>query len=248
MRWIAITGLLAIGACGGGTPALSPTLPTTVATQSPAPIATAPPSTTAPAPTTAGADSKAIAVHLVNAIDELQALSGDVTEWALPEGQWAVDNIDSAHMAPPAIAAYMDAMGTLLADLQAGVDTGPAVAAILATRPALAAMAPGAVGMAPPTPAPAKPVVVKGTGSQKTKPFNLAAGDFTVTISGRGNGNVIVDLNLRSAPAYDGETLFNEIAYAKYKYSTVAYGLAGGSYYLDLAIDNAWVVTFTPLP
>ena len=96
-----------------------------------------------------------------------------------------------------------------------------------------------------PTLQPATPVVVKGSGTQKTKPFDMPAGDFTVVISGSGDGNVIADLVPRGG---EGSTnLFNEISNGKYKYETVAYGVVPGSYYLDVTNSNAWAVTFTPL-
>jgi hypothetical protein len=94
---------------------------------------------------------------------------------------------------------------------------------------------------------PLSPVVVKGSGSQKTKPFDLPDGDFTVVITGSGNSNVIVDLVQRGGTG-GGEGLFNEISNGKFKYTTAVYGVTSGSYYLDATVDGAWVVTFTPLP
>jgi hypothetical protein len=98
-----------------------------------------------------------------------------------------------------------------------------------------------------PTPVAAAPVTVKGRGSQKTKPFDLPGGDFTVVISGTADGNVIASLVPRGDPGR-GENLFNEIAKGKYRYETTIYGVDAGSYYLDVLDDNAWTVTFTPLP
>jgi hypothetical protein len=98
-----------------------------------------------------------------------------------------------------------------------------------------------------PTPVPVEPIVVKGSGSQNTKPFDLPAGDLTVTITGSGDGNVIASLELRGGDVLDREGLFNELPSGDYKYETVVYGLAAGSYYLDMLNDGAWVVTFTPL-
>jgi hypothetical protein len=97
-----------------------------------------------------------------------------------------------------------------------------------------------------PTPVPPKPIVVKGSGSQKTKPFSMPDGDFTVVITGSGHSNVIIDLVARGESS--GENLFNEISNGRYKYSTVVYSVTSGSYYLDATVDGAWVVTFTPLP
>jgi hypothetical protein len=98
-----------------------------------------------------------------------------------------------------------------------------------------------------PTAALAKPVVVKGSGSRNTKPFNMPEGDFTVVITGNSNSNVIASLVPRGAGPFEGESLFNEISHGKYKYETVIYGVEAGSYYLNMLNDNAWVVTFTPL-
>jgi hypothetical protein len=97
-----------------------------------------------------------------------------------------------------------------------------------------------------PTAVPVKPVVVKGSGSQNTKPFSLPDGDFTVVITGSGDGNVIVELVPRGETS--GEGLFNEISHGKYRYETVVYGITAGPYYLDALVDGQWVVTFTPLP
>ena len=101
-----------------------------------------------------------------------------------------------------------------------------------------------------PTPEPTaiavKPVTVKGAGSQKTKPFDMPDGDFTVIVTGSADGNVILSLIPRGETS--GETLVNEIAHGRYKYETVVYGVSSGSYYLDALVDGSWVVTFTPLP
>ena len=90
-------------------------------------------------------------------------------------------------------------------------------------------------------------VTVKGSGTQNTKPFEMGAGDFTVTITGSGDSNVSAVLIPRGAERFEGDYLFNEISDGKYKYETVVYGLKAGSYYLDVTNDNAGVVTFTPL-
>jgi hypothetical protein len=76
----------------------------------------------------------------------------------------------------------------------------------------------------------------------------MPSGDFTVVMTGSGDGNVIVSLVPRGGEAFEGESVFNEISNGKYKYETVVYGVASGSYYLDALVDGAWVVTFTPLP
>ena len=93
---------------------------------------------------------------------------------------------------------------------------------------------------------PTRPIVVKGSGSQKTKPFTLHDGDYTVVITGSGHSNVIVDLIPRDGSG-SGDNLFNEISNGKYKYDTVAYGITEGSYYLDVTNEGAWTATFTPL-
>jgi hypothetical protein len=111
-----------------------------------------------------------------------------------------------------------------------------------------ASLAPTPSATAEPTVALPKPVVVKGSGRQKTRPFNMPDGDFTVVIAGSGDGNVAVYLIPRGGSTFEGELLFNEISHGKYRYETVVYGVTGGSYYLDATIDGPWVVTFTPLP
>ena len=128
----------------------------------------------------------------------------------------------------------------------------PGIAASPASEPTAAVTLEPTLEVTPeltpePTPPPAEPVVVKGSGSQKTKPFEMPGGDFTVTITGNGDGNVIASLIPRGAETFEGEGLFNEISNGKYKYETAIYGVEPGSYYLDVSNDNAWVVTFTPL-
>jgi hypothetical protein len=75
----------------------------------------------------------------------------------------------------------------------------------------------------------------------------MPAGDFTVTITGLGDGNVIADLVPRGGDSGQGQNLYNEIAHGKYTFETVVYSLDAGSYYLDITNDGAWTVTFTPL-
>ena len=58
---------------------------------------------------------------------------------------------------------------------------------------------------------------------------------------------MIADLKPRSGDALSGESLFNEISNGRYTYETVVYGLAAGSYYIDMTNDGDWTVTFTPL-
>ena len=153
---------------------------------------------------------------------------------------------------PPRTIRARNAAVIAVASLGAAPATQPAIIASDATAASTETptieptIAPTAAPTPSPTPEPARPIVVKGKGSQNTKPFDLPSGDFTVTIAGTGDGNVIVYLKGRG-DASGGENLFNEIAHGKYKYETVVYGLVEGSYYLDVVNDNAWVVTFTPL-
>jgi hypothetical protein len=134
----------------------------------------------------------------------------------------------------PSVAATLVAEATPTAELTPEPTAGPTLVPTASPTPE-------------PTPEPARPVVVKGKGSQKTKPFDMPGGDFTVTITGNGDGNVIASLNLRGGDVFAGEGLFNEIAHGKYKYETVVYGLDPETYYIDMTNTNAWVVTFTPL-
>ena len=135
--------------------------------------------------------------------------------------------------------------------------TEPPASVAEATQPAAITPAPTPAATASPTVEPTptatrifvllNPLIVKGSGTQNTKPFDLPAGDYTVSITGSGKGNVIAELKPRSGDALSGESLFNEISNGRYTYETVVYGLAAGSYYIDMTNDGAWTVTFTPL-
>jgi hypothetical protein len=101
---------------------------------------------------------------------------------------------------------------------------------------------------AAPTVPPAEPIVMTGTGSQNTPPFDLPGGDYTVSAAGSADSNVIIDLVPRGGGVFDSEGLLNEIADGSFAYSTVAYSVDPGSYYLDVTCHGSWTVTFTPLP
>ncbi len=98
---------------------------------------------------------------------------------------------------------------------------------------------------AEPTPVPPSPTVVKGRRSQNTKPFDLAAGDYAVTFTGTGDGNVVLYLHQRGGDV--DELLVNEIKDGRFRYDTTVYAVPPGSFYLEVSA-NAWQVRFTPLP
>ena len=147
------------------------------------------------------------------AIDQLDALDrtgNEVEYWATTEGRWIADTLTpTVVLGTPGIGAYAAAMTVLLTAMADGTDTKADVAAVLATRNDLAKVAGLPLTTPRPTPPPQKPVTVKGRGSVNTKPFALAAGDYTVTIAGIADGNVIADLTLRDKS--DHENLFNEM-------------------------------------
>jgi hypothetical protein len=167
------------------------------------------------------------------------------------------------HETPPRMMRYRTAIILAVVSLLVGIwigasgsNTGnPATQTPTVTQSPPAAVStvaltaePTAQATAQPTPVALKPIVIRGRGSQNTKPFSLSSGDFTVVITGSGNGNVIVRLIPRGGTIFEGEGLFNEISNGKYRFETVVYGIEPGTYYLDATIDGSWVVTFTPLP
>ncbi len=99
--------------------------------------------------------------------------------------------------------------------------------------------------------APQPTPTIEGVGSQNSKPFELS-GDYTVTITGTATGpyggNVIVHLNRKDGTDWQG--LWSEIVpnqQDRYSYSTQAYSVKDGLYYLDaITPGGAWTVTFTP--
>lgn len=245
----AVIALVVVG-CGSTTapaPAPSSTVvaaPSAAATASPTRAAASPSPTPTPSPSP---DVAAFVRHVTGAIDNLAADDSDAVQWFIDEGHWLTDPANSLPLGAAGVSDYIDAVQ---AGLQAAYDVASedaAVKAVEALRPQIVAMAPGAVPTVAPTPVPPKAVVVKGTGTRKTKPFTLTAGDFTVVIAGSGRGNVIAELNPRDGSVLDSELLFNEISSGRYRYDTVIYGVAGGSYYLDMTVTGAWVVTFRPL-
>ncbi len=102
---------------------------------------------------------------------------------------------------------------------------------------------------APPivTPAPAaKPIVLKGSGTRKTKPFGMVS-PATVDLSFTGSGNFISSIVPVGGTALDGVSLSNTIG--KTKYRTYVYGddLDGVRAYADvIASTGSWTITITP--
>lgn len=240
---------LALVGCAGAAPTTAPAVPAATFSATAAPTAT-PRVTVRPAltPRPTHPDYRtALIVHIVAAIDDLQAimaLDGDPGPWLVAEVAWLSDPANAFSLVDQPLDDYLSAIGSALTALSADQDPGPALQRIVALRSAIAALAPTAVGTAPPTPEPAHPVVFKGKGTVNTKPFNLAAGDYTVTIAGTGDGNVAAELTLRDKSDY--VLIFNEISYGKYRYETIIYAVAAGSYYLDMEVDGSWKISLTP--
>ena len=86
-------------------------------------------------------------VHIVAAIDELATADGDeVVDWFDREAGWMTDNLDATYDENPPVSAYIDQiLGALQKMGESGLDLTDEVAAILALREAIAALAPGAV-------------------------------------------------------------------------------------------------------
>ena len=186
----------------------------------------------------------------MTAIDHLSALVADdmdLTGFVLSEGQWLTENIKGDLPSQPDIHAYVGAMADLVQALIDDGDTSGRTAAVIATRSPLGSPGRGGRGNGESPHSPYKPVVVKGKGDQKTKPFTMPGGDFTVVMSGAGGGNVTAELDERGSDY--NELLINEISYKEFRYETALYDLSPGSYYLDAGVDGecAWTLTFTPL-
>ncbi len=103
-----------------------------------------------PTPRSTGADvatdpaAAVVAERLVHAIDRLDLLDlqgGDLSDWTLTEGEWIADHLPASAIGEPAVRAYADAVVLLLSVLKRDADTGSAVAAVIATRTAMVALA-----------------------------------------------------------------------------------------------------------
>jgi hypothetical protein len=94
-----------------------------------------------------------------------------------------------------------------------------------------------------PTPPPVEPAHLEGSGTQKTEPFDLPGGSFTVTITGLADGDVRAQLFPVGGNFLSGTLLFNTIAHGPYSYQT-SVGPDAGSYFLDVIVDGDWTVRF----
>lgn len=116
------------------------------------------------------------------------------------------------------------------------------------------ALAPSQPQAGPP-PAPAGEIKIAGTGQQNTKPFDLAAGNYTVRWSGSqqagpaGLGNLIITLK-RADGQFMHETIVNTVLNRERPQAsgeTQVYGAKSGPHYLEVLAPGPWSVTFTPL-
>lgn len=247
MRRLLIAAVLLVAGCGAP-PTASPVI---VPTQTPAaaadPTPTVSPTLVRVPPQPTPRDTTPVVVHIVAAVDDLQKilmLGGDPAPWILAEATWLTNAENGFVVVGQTLDDYTSAIKVALQALADDDDPIPAAEAIVALRPALAALAPEAVGTPPPTPEPVKPITAKGKGRLNTKPFYVPGGDYTATIAGTGDGNVMADLRLRDQS--DWILLFNELAYGKFKYETIIYGVVAGSYYFDMNVDGPWTITLTP--
>lgn len=127
----------------------------------------------------------------------------------------------------------------------------PAPVAQAAPKPAapVAASAPAPKPVA--KPAPEDPVKLSGKEKQKTSPFSLKGGNYTVEWRGdRGQfgGNLIVRLHILEGGT-GRELLVNTIIERDDRSKngeTQLYNVPAGRYYLDVIAPDDWSVTFTP--
>lgn len=119
-----------------------------------------------------------------------------------------------------------------------------------------------AVGAAPapvaaPPPPPAAPggnsINLNGGASQNTRPFDLAAGNYTVKWSGsmRGQfgGNLIMSLKRVDGPSYGGELIVNIVLGREKPHAsgeTQVYSVKAGQHYMDVTSPAAWAVEIRP--
>jgi hypothetical protein len=94
--------------------------------------------------------------------------------------------------------------------------------------------------------------VLTGHGIMKTKPFTLAAGNYTVEWTAKDTDGFGCYHGGFFQPVDKGELLFetlgNEMVAANKTAtgSTEIYNLKGGQYYLDMSSGCAWTVTIKP--
>lgn len=249
MKRLIVIALLVVG-CGGGGAASSEALVSDAPSAAPA---TAGPST---APT-AGVPPEIAdaAVHVVTAIDELTAImsTGEgLDAWLGREGTYVADNYTTLS-SRSALSDYADAMQAALEAFTTDGDVVGTLLAIVALRGDIVPLLPaGAVipvfTPAPATPVPVKPVRVEGKGEQNTKPFNLAASDYTVLLRGTSPDFDNVILHLVGRDNDYTEYIWNELTEkGKYRYETILYGVPAGSFYLEADLPGNWIVNFTPL-
>lgn len=171
-RLLAIAFLVA--ACGGAT---APSLAEVSAT--PPPASTVEPTAT-PTPAPTPVDPTVPASHLVDALAQLATLSAagaDLNEWGLSEGTWLSTHLNNTDLSRlPAFKAYIDAMAVFVQALIDNADTTAPVAAVLATRNDLAALA----GMPAITPTPT--TTPNRVGERITLHSGDGTADFAVTI------------------------------------------------------------------
>lgn len=131
-----------------------------------------------------------------------------------------------------------------------------APAPVQPTAPA-AAPARATVAVAAPTSAPASqpaeaPVTLQGEGLQKTKPFALRGGNYTLSweatapnAAGCYHGGLLQAVN-PSALAV-AEPLANAMVQGTQRGETQVYRVAAGDYYLNMTSGCRWSVTISPL-
>lgn len=188
-----------------------------------------------------GADpdaTKVVAERLVHAIDRLDLLDlqgGDLSEWALTEGEWIADHLPSSAIGEPAVRAYADAVVLLLSVLKRDADTGSAVSAVIATRTALVALAGIPASGVRPT---AESMTVTHKVGQAI-PFSISDATITVTVA---------SIEDWVGSSYDKPRSGDRWLTVDVLVSGVTGTLDGPPSYTDFTLEDALGIVFEPVP
>jgi hypothetical protein len=100
------------------------------------------------------------------------------------------------------------------------------------------------------------PVTISGQGTMNTKPFDLAAGNYTVDWTAKdnqGSGRVGCFHGASLKPVTPGRSFSESLGSGQVGASQTAtgqtqiYGVPAGQYYVDTTSGCAWTITLTPL-
>jgi hypothetical protein len=179
-----------------------------------------------------------VAERLVHAIDRLDLLDlqgSDLSDWTLTEGEWIADHLPASAIGEPAVRAYADALVLLLSVLKRDADTGSAVAAVIATRTAMVAIAGRHAG-------PGRSTIESMTVTHQVGqaiPFSIADATIDVTVT---------SIEGWSGSSYDMPRGGHRWVTVEVKVSGVAGTLDGPPSYTDFTVADAYGHMFQPEP